>query len=145
MFSPPALGCDYATGRFYPTAHKVVGYFLHHGGSVKPTENDLIAAYEYLYSVKPFSGWNLPPSKSITFEVNKSQQLQGEYDTDPHTIRASSFFCKTQNDVIETVAHEMVHLHMERAGQFSHANHGRDFRAHARKVCAQFGWKVKDF
>ena len=112
---------------------------------MKPSESDLIAAYEYLYSVAPFSEWDLPSSNAISFEVNRSRQMQGEYDTDPHTIRASSYFCKTQQSVLETVAHEMVHLHMERAGQYSHADHGRDFKAHAKTICKAFGWKAADF
>lgn len=88
---------------------------------MKPSESDLVAAYEYLARIKPFSGWNLPESNAVEFEINRSQMLQGEYSPDPHTIKVSSEHCKTQQSVLETVAHEMVHLHLERARRKSPA------------------------
>lgn len=112
---------------------------------MKPCEADLIAAYEYLASVEPCKSWNLPPSSAIDFEITRSQMLQGEYEPDPHTIRASSYCCKTQQDVLETVAHEMVHLHLEKAGGFNHANHCPKFKGAARKICKQFGWNLEEF
>ena len=112
---------------------------------MKPTESDLFAAYQYLSALKPFSAWNLPSSQSVEFEVNRSQMLQGEYSPDPHTIKVSAEHCKTQIAVLETVAHEMVHLALEQSGGYGHLNHDEDFLKHAKAVCKAFGWKTKGF
>lgn len=112
---------------------------------MKPCENDLVAAYEYLARIKPFSSWKLPVSNAVEFEINRSQMLQGEYSPDPHTIKVSSEHCKTHQAVLETVAHEMVHLHLERAGGYGHLDHDKDFQKCAKAVCKAFGWKTKGF
>lgn len=109
------------------------------------TPLDLLETYEYLSTLAPFNEWSLPGSSALDFVVNRSQQLQGEYDTDPHTIKISSYFCTTWNDVIETVAHEMVHLACEKKGHYNHADHDPQFRRLARKVCKAFGWKLEEF
>ena len=107
--------------------------------------DDLEETYVYLAGLPPFSKWKLPRSTEIAFEVNRSQQMQGEYDTDPHTIKVSSYFCKTWTDVLETVAHEMVHLHLEKSGHYSHADHGKAFKRCAAQVCKSFGWDKETF
>ena len=112
---------------------------------MKPTADDLRAAYEYLQTLKPFDGWKIPPSVKIYFKVNKSRMLAGEYDTDPHTIKVSSYCCQTQQATLETMAHEMVHLHLEKSKHYKHARHGKQFKACAKAVCKQFGWDVKTF
>lgn len=106
---------------------------------------DLEQTYRYLSGFAPFKDWQLPDAARIDFVVNRSQQMQGEYDVDPHTIKVSSYFCKTWNDVIETVAHEMVHLACEKHGHYSHADHCPQFRRLARSVCRAFGWNVESF
>lgn len=109
------------------------------------TPADLENCYRFLVTLKPFNDWQLPDPIKIDFIVNRSEQVQGEYDTDPHTIKVSSYFCTTWNDVIETVAHEMVHLACEKAGHYKHADHDPQFRRLARKVCKTFGWPMEGF
>ncbi len=112
---------------------------------MKITSDDLSKIYDLLVVLPPFKSLNLPCSATVAFEVNRSRMMQGEYDGDPHTIKVSSFFCETWNDVIETVAHEMVHLVCERSGHHNHPDHDKQFRKLAREVCKQFGWKVESF
>ena len=112
---------------------------------MKPRESDLVAAYEYLAQLKPFSGWKIPSSDRVDFVVTRSKAEMGSYDGDPHTIRVSSHYCKTQQDVLETVAHEMVHVHLERSDNSTHYKHCKAFKKAAKAICRQFGWSEKKF
>ena len=46
---------------------------------------------------------------------------------------------------INTLAHEMVHLCLERKGASDHADHDTDFNALAAKVCNAWGWDFRKF
>lgn len=104
-----------------------------------------MAMYEMLASLPPFSRCNCPLSVNVNFETNGSTMLQGSYDVDPHTITLSTKLNKTYQQALETMAHEMVHLCLERKGASDHADHDTDFNALAAKVCNAWGWDFRKF
>jgi SprT-like family len=109
------------------------------------TIEDLRMAYIYLEGCRPFRNWRLPCTSEIVFKVNKSEMIQGEYECDPHTIHASTHHNHTWLDVLETVAHEMVHLVCEQHNEIKHHEHDKKFKKRAEQVCKWFGWDVSTF
>lgn len=109
------------------------------------TGTQLESMYCCLAACPPFSKLKLPPVERIDFDVSRSRMLMGSYDGDPHTISVSKTICTTIQEAFETVAHEMVHLALERAGSRNHADHDSDFNALAAKVCDAWGWDFKEF
>lgn len=103
------------------------------------TPDLLAAAYSLLRETEPFRRWNLPDAEEIRFEVVKTRAWQGEYVSwqgeHSHRIRISQWFHKRIIRLLETMAHEMLHLHMREAGakQDSH-RHGPAFKKLCRLV-----------
>lgn len=112
---------------------------------MKLTALDLVCAYNYLNSHPPFTKWNLPSHDRIRFVVKRSLMQMGEYDVDPHTIIVSSKTNENLQQVLETVAHEMVHMACEIKDYYKHPDHDYHFQRLAKQVCRQFGWPIKDF
>lgn len=107
----------------------------------------LAAAYDYLRTTEPFSRWNLPDAEDIQFRVVRDRHLRGWYDLDGkrHRISISSSCVGRTDSLIETMAHEMVHLHQRHAGCDDHGEHGRAFRKLADQVCKIHGWDERLF
>ena len=96
------------------------------------TAEVLAAAYEYLWHTEPFSLWNLPSSDEVKFLVVKTTKLFGYhlFDGKKHTIAISSKRCVRTLSLMETMAHEMIHLYqhntkpkMARPGKHNKAFH----------------------
>lgn len=100
--------------------------------------------YDTLRVLPPFSKWKLPLSQGIIIKVIRSKEVMGDYEPDPHTLRVSSVMCQDMLQVLETVAHEMVHLSLDREG-LDHSNHDDHFKARASEVCKAWGWKPETF
>lgn len=109
---------------------------------VSINEHLLRAAYEYLCTCKPFSRWHMP--RAVRFKVSTSTMTLGMYQPDPPTITISKQSNANYGDVLCTLAHECVHLHLERS-HGGHEEHDEKFNACAKQVCDQFGWDVKGF
>jgi predicted SprT family Zn-dependent metalloprotease len=52
---------------------------------------------------------------------------------------------KDWQTLVETVAHEMIHLHQARAGTETRAEHNREWHRLADTVCKRFGWQRDKF
>lgn len=111
---------------------------------LKLTPAMLAAAYELLRTVPPFRGWKLPHESELDFAVILTDRLHG--DCDGETIRISAACHGQILPLLETTAHEMVHLHQIRRKLETHnSQHNADFRRRAQSVCAALGFDYKRF
>jgi SprT-like family len=107
----------------------------------------LIAAYDMLEETKPFSGWNLPASDHIKFSVVRMIRHWGDccQEGPDFRIRIADRLPRL-SDLITTMAHEMVHLHMFEKGIEDKDNyHGPGFQKLARQACRHHGFAVESF
>ena len=112
------------------------------------TTDMLAAAYDLLRATPPFDGWNLPDSDEVRFKVLRTSANFGDCSQDDKgwVIRLSDKLHPRLTGAITTMAHEMIHIHLdETACQSRHARlrsdsatHGPGFRACAVKVLKQF-------
>lgn len=114
------------------------------------TPEVLAAAYDYLCTTPPFVDWNLPDSEDVTFRVIRSRKVFAQYIYDgDHTIEVSSAMVGQTKTLMETMAHELIHVHLRLTGMESKSGnpntHNMPFRKLAAKVCAVHGWDVKAF
>lgn len=112
---------------------------------MKFTAFDIQNAYDYLKSTYPFNTWNLPDSETVQFKVIRSRMQMGNYDVDPHAIRASTNTISTFGELLETVAHEMVHFHCEKEDHENHPEHDEYFKSYALLVCEAWGFDPESF
>jgi len=105
----------------------------------------LEATYEFLRRTPPFHKWNLPPGEVVTFKVTRNAHVQGDHllVKGKHTIRASSKKTGNTHNLIELMAHEMVHAKCDLEGV--RAEHGAEFKRAARAVCKAHGFDEKNF
>src|ERR1700691_5031084 len=87
------------------------------GMSLHLTPEMLACAYDYLCCQKPFSKWNLPPSEDVKFSVIKKKDRYAHHQMigGVHHIVFSSTYVGRHELLIATMAHELIHLHMEQA------------------------------
>ena len=109
-----------------------------------PLNPETIAAcYDFLAETPPFNKWNLPPAEDVVFRVYKSVQNRGEYlwDGEKHIIWISAHNTKRTMALVETMAHEMVHLH-ERQNGFATSGvvYSKAFLKCAAQVCKVHGF-----
>ena len=112
---------------------------------MKITRLALQNMYDCLAVLPPFDRFTLPLSHSIEFRVNQSKMAKGLYEPDPHQISISRIQHDSYGDVLMTLAHEMVHLALERRGASDHSNHDADFNKLGAEVCDFWGWNFKEF
>jgi hypothetical protein len=98
------------------------------------TKELLAAAYDYLCCAPPFRKWSLPPSDEIAFRVT-TKRLFAEYQRigRQHYIRVSRRLVGSHTILLSTLAHEMIHLHLEEVGACD--DHGPNFQLLADEVC----------
>jgi hypothetical protein len=110
----------------------------------------LRAIYVMLQHVPPFDRWNLPPVGNIKFEILRDETL-GEFSLDERDrfcVGINADTHTTLAQVVETMAHELVHIRQEQLGRlpFDHAKqHNAEFRRMARHVCRALGFDVQRF
>lgn len=114
------------------------------------TPETLEAAYEYLRTTPPFLRWNLPEGEEVKFKVGRrsSEFARYQWDGKKHTITVSSASIGQTSTLIEKMAHEMIHLHLEERGMESRGTentHSMAFRKFAAIVCKRHGFDVKAF
>lgn len=98
----------------------------------------LALAYDYLCAHKPFAQWKMPHSEEVVFAIFKRTDRYAEYqyDNDKHQIRISSRLVGSHATLLSTMAHEMIHLHLNAKGCFDmRSPHGADFHKLADRVC----------
>ena len=101
------------------------------------TAEMLAHAYDYLACQPPFSKWNLPPSEDVKFSISKNKYRFAHYQMigGEHHIVLSSRFVGRHELLIATVAHEIIHLHME-ASCISQKNpHDSAWHKYADRIC----------
>lgn len=108
----------------------------------------LAAAYDYLRTTPPFSRWKLPTSSEVKFRVVKDPTVRGWYNTrnGKHIIAISSGCVGFTSNLIETMAHEMVHLHQRSANlETRDVQHNAAFKKLSERVCRFHGFDPKLF
>lgn len=110
------------------------------------TPEVLKATYEFLNVTEPFCRWNLPDGDDTIFKINRSKTMCGWHDDGDLRLRKpkvivslSSHFLKTNRALVETMSHEMCHIHQFR--HFRHeGEHGPAFQRLADQVCRAHGF-----
>jgi len=103
----------------------------------------LRAAYEYLSATPPFRSWNLPAADDVAFRVVRDPHVFGHYKSRSgrHEIALSRRSIGRTLGIMETMAHEMVHLHQELTGMATHnVVHNAAFKKLAAQVCRHHGF-----
>jgi len=110
----------------------------------------LAATYDLLRETAPYTEWDLPPSSQISFKVIKSKLTRGTFQVGMGRkrpiISVSEGSVGRLGCLIETMAHEMVHLHEDtnHAGR-GDVMHSKMFWKLAQKVCDAHGMDMKMF
>ena len=116
--------------------------------SLTLTKELLAHAYDYLCATEPFDKWNLPHSEDIKFSVYKRKDRFAHYQFDEggHHIKVSSVFVGTHASLLCTMAHEILHMHMNSTGCLDmRSPHGVGFNRLADQVCKIHGFDRKLF
>ena len=109
------------------------------------TPEALAAAYDYLRTTLPFRRWSLPPASEVEFCVTQHKGRFGDHTffNGRHTIRVSTRKVGRTASLMETVAHEAVHVYCAQRGIRS--GHGAEFWKGAALVCRHHGFDEKTF
>lgn len=110
----------------------------------KLSPQKLSAIYEMLSQFEPFKSWNMPPSKDITFRVNRDKECYGEYSPEPHEITLSAARIGFLETAIRTMAHEMIHLKLYCMGRKNWDKHEKNFEQMAHKISVNLGFDPKE-
>lgn len=104
----------------------------------------LAAVYECLRAFPPFAGWRLPDADDVEFRVSVRVDEFGRYELrgEQHCIEVSAMLTTDWQSLVETMAHEMVHLHQGRSGP---VDHDAQWQRMATRVCRSFGFKREGF
>lgn len=115
------------------------------GLSLTPTT--LEASYEFLKALLPFRRWKLPHVDEIEFRVTASEAIHGRYldGQRHHVISVSAALTGHLVTLLETMAHEMIHLAQALDGTDSENEHNPDFKRRAKLVCRTHGFDPKSF
>lgn len=116
----------------------------------------LEAAYELLRATPPFNKWRLPEADDVEFHVTIIKNAMADYhyshclgDPQIHKIRVHAKRHPTLRELLESMAHEMVHIYQR--GTVDHvvkrrsAVHGPKFKRLAAQVCRYHGFDAATF
>lgn len=114
------------------------------------TPETLEAAYEYLRTTPPFNSWSLPEGEEVKFKVGRRRDRFAHYQWDGkrHTITVSSASVGQTATLLEKMAHELAHLHLEDSKMETRGTentHSIWFRKFAEEICKVHGFDVKAF
>lgn len=105
----------------------------------------LRSTYAFVRSTLPFSRWHLPEADEVEFHVLRKTDVMGDCFVNPDIIRLSERRMSFTAKIVETMAHEMVHLYIDRHRLAPAAsNHGAEFRRRWRQVCKHHGFDPVD-
>lgn len=105
------------------------------------------AVYDMLRHFKPFKAWKLPPGEEVEFRVHKIKHLaevSNYVRTDEFVMWVSSHKHPTLLDLVQTIAHEMVHIRQHYTGQ-KRLGHGKAFKSMGTRVCKELGFDERLF
>ena len=118
-----------------------------------PLSKETIAgAYEYLVTTPPFNEWNMPDASDISFRVMRRRDESAciyrwrEGKQIKYQIGVSSGCVGHTMTLMVSVAHEMLHLHMDITGMSkSVAEHNAAFWQIADEICQIHGFDPQSF
>lgn len=103
-------------------------------------------AYEFLRLLPPFKAWRLPDGDEVEFHVTDHAQTYAnctEGDGGKWIIRVSAKCVGQLSTLLPALAHEMLHIKMQRAG--ANFEHDGEWEAQASRVCRIHGWDSRAF
>lgn len=115
------------------------------------TAEMLEACYEFLKTTPPFTSWNMADGEDVKFGVSKKLKktfAQYQWDGERHTVTIAAGSVGHTKTLIESLAHEMIHMHLEENGMESNGGtnfHNAAFRKFAAEVCKHHGFDPKAF
>ena len=109
------------------------------------TPEVLAGSYRFLLMTQPFDKWGLPDTGDVKFKVIRNRRHCGDHGfiNGHHEIRVSASLIGHTTNLIQTMAHEMVHIRCMEMGDKS--DHGEMFQRYARIVCRYHGFDPKLF
>lgn len=120
--------------------------------ALKLTPVNLRHAYEFLCHTEPFDKWNMPASDNFIFRVLRDKAHRGWYlhwrpiGQGANVIGISRSCIGFTDNLIRTMAHEMIHVHQHHVGMETRGvQHNAAFLKLAAKVCKAHGFDEKLF
>jgi hypothetical protein len=110
----------------------------------------MAGAYDLLRTTLPFKRWKLPSSDAVSFRTTNSTATRGEFyltvETKRPVINISQRLHSNLALLIETMAHEMIHLHEDtRHRARNDVQHSWVFRRYAKQVCRRHHFNLENF
>lgn len=115
------------------------------------TADTIASAYDLLRTTPPFNKWNLPDSEDVQFKVAKTPHdfgwcnAWGRGKRRKYLIAVSSRKVAHLSSLLATLAHELIHMHMDLTGQDTKGEHNAAFNAFAKTVCRVHGFDPRSF
>ena len=111
------------------------------------TPERLAAVYDMLRAFPPFCRWQLPPASVVKFHILKTDKWQADWwlEGNTHHIRVSEKKHGHLVSLIESMAHEMVHVRQRIAKTETKGDHNAEFRKLAERICKALGFDVGQF
>lgn len=111
---------------------------------MRMTASLVAAAYTMLRLTPPFLRWRLPRADELEFRVSEDDHY-GEFQPgEKPAIVVSNKMNGRLSTLLETVAHEMAHLKMDRGGAPGGYNHANpEFRRLIADICNHQGFDPK--
>ena len=112
------------------------------------TPDMLAAAYEFVATLPPFDKWGLPSADNVEFMVTRDKTTFGQYGpgaTVRHRIYISNATIGSPSRLVETMAHEMLHLRQAVRKTANKAQHNAEFIRLAEQICRLHGYDAKAF
>lgn len=112
--------------------------------NIRPEQ--VAAVYEMLRAFPPFDRWKLPEADAVAFHVRNIQGTHGKYQFDNgHNITISTAHIDSHAALVDTTAHEMIHLYQDIKKTDNKSQHNAQFRRLSKRVCDAFLWDAKRF
>ena len=119
---------------------------------MKLSPSILRAAYAMLDECEPFRRWNLPEAEDVKFKVGRSAECFGWHHHPNYSRGKKSSITINGLDnpflpnVLMTLAHEMVHLHLSRIPNATRgSHHNAAFQHCADQVCKSLNFDRSRF
>ena len=112
------------------------------------TPERLAGVYAMLRAFPPFSRWKLPPAADVRFHVAKTKQWHAAWwiEGQKHNVEVSEKKHGHLRSLIESMAHEMIHIHQRVARtETNGVEHNAEFQRLAKNVCRTFGFDYGQF
>jgi len=108
------------------------------------SKQTVLLAYQMLRQMEPFSSWKLP--SRVETKVVSDASMYGCFEDSPNTITISTAKVWDVNQLVATVAHEMIHYHQSKLKILDADNaHDQFFMNCAREVCVSLGFDKENF